>query len=239
MAGGRISDFTMHIDIITLFPDYFEVPLKTSIIGRAQQKELVTITCHNLRDFADDSYGTVDDTPYGGGPGMVLKVDVIKRAIDAVATQQPEQEPYTVLLTPQGQTLNQAVSHDLSKKNWLILICGHYEGFDERIRDYVDHQLSIGPYVLSGGEPAALVVTDSIVRLISGVTGHAESTVEESFSLTDESGVPLLEYPHYTRPEIFDGKKVPDILLSGNHAAIAKWRLEEAKKRTQKENGRT
>ena len=223
----------MRIDIITLFPDYFEVPLATSIIGRAQKNNFVDIHTHQLRDFASDSHGTIDDTPYGGGPGMVLKVDVLKRAFDSVQSLGPtDLKPYVILLTPQGITLNQTTSGNLSNKEWLIFICGHYEGFDERIRDYVDLQLSIGPYVLSGGEPAALVAIDSIVRLIPGVTGHLESTHEESFSLTDETGKPLIEYPHYTRPEEFDGKKVPEILLSGNHAAIKSWRLEQAKKRT-------
>lgn len=236
----------MRIDIITLFPSFFEVPLATSILGRAQKNAKAEYFLHNLRDFATDSYGTVDDTPYGGGPGMVLKVDVVKRALDHVieqdpssgisqttASDKPKQKPYTILLTPQGKTLKQSVSQELSQKPWLIFICGHYEGFDERIRDYVDMQLSVGDYVLSGGEPAALVAIDSIVRLIPGVTGHSESTLEESFSLQDESGNLLLEYPHYTRPEEFEGKRVPDILLSGHHAQIHAWRLDQAKKRTQ------
>ncbi len=226
---------SVRIDIITLFPDFFAVPLATSILGRAAKNSLVTYQCHNLRDSAPDAHGTVDDTPYGGGPGMVLKVDVMKRALDIVISQGPAgQKPFIILLTPQGELLTQSTSRTLTDKPWLIFICGHYEGFDERIRDYADLQLSIGPYVLSGGEPAALVTIDSIVRLIPGVTGHADSTVEESFSLTDEQGNLLLEYPHYTRPEEFEGKRVPDVLTSGNHAEIAQWRLQEAKKRTEK-----
>ncbi len=221
----------MKIDIITLFPNYFEVALTTSIVGRAQKNGIYSITTHNLREFAADTYGTVDDTPYGGGPGMVLKVDVVKKALDHVRTQN-QGEPYVILLTPQGQPLKQKLSQDLASKPWLILICGHYEGFDERIRDYVDAQISIGPYVLSGGEPAALVLIDSVVRLLPGATGHSDSPTEESFSLTDEQGRELLEYPHYTRPEEFEGKRVPEVLLSGHHAQIAKWRLEQAKKRT-------
>jgi tRNA (guanine37-N1)-methyltransferase len=224
----------MRIDILTLFPEYFEVPIITSIIGRAQKSNLVKIRTHQLRDYATDRYGTVDDTPYGGGPGMVLKVDVVKRALDAIqASHHDNEKPLTILLTPQGDSLTQQMARSLSNHERIILICGHYEGFDERIRDYADLHISIGPYVLSGGEPAALVVVDSIVRLLPGATGHAESTHEESFSLLDESGSPLIEYPHYTRPEEFDSKKVPDILLSGNHAAIHAWRLEQAKKRTE------
>lgn len=221
----------MQIDIITLFPDYFDKPFSLSIIGRAVKKEIVTIQTHNLRDYAFDRYGTVDDTPYGGGPGMVLKVDVMKSAIDAVASQHQE-KPYIVLLTPQGIPFAQKKSGELSEKSHLMFICGHYEGFDERIRDHVDMELSIGPYVLSGGEPAALVVVDSIIRLLPGATGDAASPHEESYSLTDESGHPLLEYPHYTRPEEFNGVRVPEVLLSGNHAAIAKWRHEQSQERT-------
>jgi tRNA (guanine37-N1)-methyltransferase len=222
----------MRIDIITLFPEYFDVPLATSIIGRAVKSELVTFHLHNLRHYAIDTYGTVDDTPYGGGPGMVLKVDVMKRALDGVRASNPDNPPYIILLTPQGKMLKQSVSQDLASKPWLVFICGHYEGFDERIRSYIDLELSIGPYVLSGGEPAALVTIDSVVRLIPGVTGHEESTIEESFSMQDSTGKPLIEYPHYTRPEEFEGKGVPDVLLSGHHAEIAKWRLAQAEERT-------
>lgn len=225
----------MRIDIITLFPNFFDVPLATSILGRAVNKNIVEFHTHNLRDSATNSHGTVDDTPYGGGPGMVLKVDVMKRAINAVVTQaKTDAKPHIVLLTPQGTPLTQIVSHEMADYPWLIFICGHYEGFDERIRSYVDTELSIGPYVLSGGEPAALVAIDSIVRLLPGATGTAESTHEESFSLRDESGNLLLEYPHYTRPEEFDGQKVPDVLMSGHHADIAAWRLSEAKRKTHK-----
>ncbi len=146
------------IDIITLFPEYFEVPLNTSIIGRAQKNSLVTIHTHQLRDAATDNHGTVDDTPYGGGPGMVLKVDVLKGALDAlIAKSNSTEKPFIVLLTPQGQPHTQSIAQQLSNLDWLIFICGHYEGFDERIRAYVDLELSVGPYVLSGGEPAALV----------------------------------------------------------------------------------
>lgn len=221
----------MRIDILTLFPEYFDQTLRTSILGRAQTSSTVEFFVHNLRDWALDTHGTVDDTPYGGGPGMVLKVDVMKRALDDITTKS-ERKPYTVLLTPQGKRLEQSVCRALAVHERILLICGHYEGYDERIRDYVDAQISIGDYVLTGGEPAALVVIDAVVRLLPGVTGHQNSTLEESHSLTDESGQILLEYPQYTRPEEFEGKKVPNVLLSGNHQTIKNWRLNEAKKRT-------
>jgi tRNA (guanine37-N1)-methyltransferase len=223
----------MRIDIITLFPDFFDSPLSLSILGRAVKNKVVTIQTHNLRDYASDRYGTVDDTPYGGGPGMVLKVDVLKNALDSVVSLDSE-KPFVILLTPQGIPFSQSMAQDLSEHARIILICGHYEGFDERIRTYVDQELSIGPYVLSGGEPAALIVIDSLVRLQPGALGDAASPHEESFSLTSNSGQPLLEYPHYTRPEEFDHQHVPEILLSGNHAAIAEWRKEKAKERTDK-----
>lgn len=222
----------MRIDILTLFPDYFDQTLRSSILGRAQTSGTIEFFIHNLRDWAFDNHGTVDDTPYGGGPGMVLKVDVMKQAIDDISDK-TKQKPYIILLTPQGKRLDQPICRELARNQRILLICGHYEGFDERIRDYVDAQISIGDYVLTGGEPAALVVIDSVVRLLPGVTGHADSTTEESHSLSDETGKPLLEYPHYTRPEEFDGKRVPDVLLSGHHAEIKKWRLDQAKKRTE------
>ena len=224
----------MRLDIITLFPDYFSIPLQTSMLGRAVKNDVAQYHIHDLRTSASDHYGTVDDTPYGGGPGMVLKVDVVKRAINAILKQGgSEHKPYIILLTPQGAPLTQEISRTLTEHSWLVLICGHYEGFDERIRSYVHGEISIGPYVLSGGEAAALVVIDSIVRLLPGVTGHPDSPAEESFSLIDENGKPLLEYPQYTRPEEFDGQRVPDILLSGDHAKIQKWRMERAKQRTE------
>jgi tRNA (guanine37-N1)-methyltransferase len=164
---------------------------------------------------------------------MVLKVDVVKQALDRVISgNNTDITPHSILLTPQGTLLSQPLSQSLTTYPWLIFICGHYEGFDERIRDFVDAEISVGPYVLSGGEPAALVAIDSVVRLLPGATGHANSPVEESYSLLDEAGEPLIEYPHYTRPEEFNGKRVPDILLSGHHAEIAKWRLAQAKERT-------
>lgn len=218
----------MRIDIITLFPEMFTGPLTESIIKRAVANELLTIKLHQLRDFALDKHGTVDDSPYGGGAGMVLKVDVMERAIQNVILQGPaDQKPYIALMTPQGRVFKQSVARELAVMPWLILICGHYEGFDERIRSLVDDEISIGDFVLTGGELPAMVITDAVARLISGVLGKEASHQEESH----EDG--LLEYPHYTRPEEYNGRKVPAELLSGNHALIAKWRQEQAVKRTQ------
>ena len=210
------------IDIISLFPDSFTGFLQSSIIGRAQKNGLVKINLINLRDFATDSYGSVDDKPYGGGVGMVLRVDVLTAAIKKYQTKDSK----TILLTPQGQTFDQAIAKRLSKEKHLILVAGHYEGFDERIREYVDLEISIGDYVLTGGELPAAVITETVVRLMPGVLGKDESSKDESFS----EG--LLEYPQYTRPEQFDGKSVPPVLLSGNHAEIDRWREAEAKSRT-------
>lgn len=210
------------IDIISLFPDSFDQFLQSSIIGRAQKKGLVTINLRNLRDFATDHYGSVDDKPYGGGVGMVLRVDIVAQAIKSVK----KDDSYVILLTPQGEVYNQVKAKKLSEMSNLILVAGHYEGFDERIRELVDLELSIGDYILTGGELPAAVITESVVRLLPGVLGNDESSKTESFS----EG--LLEYPQYTRPEDWDGKKVPPVLLSGNHAEIAKWRSHEAKSRT-------
>lgn len=214
----------MKITILTLFPDSFEGFLNSSIIGRARKSGVVEIEVVNLRQFASDARGTVDDTPYGGGVGMVLKVDVVKRAIDSLRGPNST----VALLTPQGQVFKQGLAKELSGEEHLVLVCGHYEGFDERIRSFVDRELSIGDYVLTGGELASAVVTDAIVRLLPGVLGKDESSEEESFSKG------LLEYPQYTKPAEFEGVKVPDILLSGNHAEIAKWREEQSKERTKK-----
>lgn len=212
----------LKIDIITLFPDSFDGFLQSSIIGRAQKRKLVGINLINLRDFARDSYGSVDDKPYGGGAGMVLRVDVTSSAIKSVR----EDGSKVILLTPQGQVLTQQLTQKLSQSKHLILVAGHYEGFDERIRDLVDLELSIGDYILTGGELPAAVVAEATVRLLPGVLGKDESSRTESFS----EG--LLEYPQYTRPEDWEGKKVPPVLLSGNHAEIAKWRSEQSKART-------
>ena len=224
----------MEINILTLFPEMFTGPLSESIIKRAVKKDVVKINLVNIRDFAEDKHKTVDDTPYGGGAGMVLKVDVMDRAIKSI-TGNERKDCHIILLTPQGKRFNQVKAEELSRNNKLIFICGHYEGFDERIREHlVDEEISIGDFVLSGGEIAAMAITDAVVRLIPGALGKDESSSEETFSLKDEEGNVLLEYPQYTKPSSYKGWEVPEILTSGDHAKIKKWRLEEAKKRTKK-----
>jgi len=216
----------MRIDIITLFPEFFEGLKTHSVIGRAVGNGTIKIVTHNLRDYSTDKYKTVDDRPYGGGPGMVLKVDVLHRALIDVRRKTSDESAKVILLTPQGQVYKQKIAQELAKESNLILICGHYEGFDERIREYVDLEISIGDYVLTGGEIPAMIVVDSVARLLPGVLGDDVSSSDESHS----DG--LLEYPQYTRPEEYEEKKVPTILLGGNHAKIEKWRREQAKERT-------
>lgn len=217
----------MKITILTLFPEMFKGFLAESIIGRAQKNKIVEIETVNLRDFGLGKHHSVDDTPYGGGAGMVLRVDVVVDALNTLKKKNPDSK--IVLLTPQGKPFSQKRAADLAKnKGNLILVCGHYEGFDERIRDYIDLEISIGDYILTGGELAAAIVCDAIVRLIPGVLGKEESFESESFS----EG--LLEYPHYTHPEEFEGKKVPEVLKSGNHAEIEKWRKEKALEKTKR-----
>lgn len=210
------------ISILTLFPDSFQGFLGSSIIGRAVKNGLAEIELIDLRRFAKDSYGSVDDKPYGGGVGMVLRVDVVAPAIRTLKKSGSK----VILMTPQGKTFDQPLARELSGKKHLILVAGHYEGFDERIRDEADLELSIGDYVLTGGELPAAVVTDAVVRLLPGVLGKDESVETETFSQS------LIEYPQYTRPEEFEGKKVPVVLLSGNHAEISKWRARESQKKT-------
>lgn len=228
----------MRYDVITLFPDLIKQATSVSIIRRAQEKGAVQIVTHDLRAFSFDKYGSVDDTPYGGGAGMVLRVDVMHHAIQTVLGQPdvqavPAEKRRVVLMTPQGKRWNQSSARRVATDyEQVTLICGHYEGFDERIRHYVDEEVSIGDFVLTGGELAALVCIDSTARLLPEVL-HEESPEEESFSLKDKTGKPLLEYPHYTRPFEYDGTAVPDILLSGNHAAIRDWRYKQAEERTE------
>ncbi len=232
----------MIIHILTLFPDMFRGPFDESIIKRAQEKGLVEIKIHNLRDWAEDERGTVDDRPFGGGPGMILKPEPIFAAVEDVAATHASPEvgaghapqlQKIVLLTPQGQLFNQKTARRLSKQENLILICGHYEGIDERVREHlVDEEISIGDYILTGGELPAMVVADAVVRLIPGVLEKPEAVKTESFSAFARPGLANLEYPQYTRPENFRGLKVPEILLSGNHQEIKKWREEQAEKRT-------
>ncbi len=217
---------SLRIDILTLFPEMFEAFCSTSIIGRAVDRGLADVRATNIRDYAVDSYKTVDDSPYGGGPGMVM---ICQTIFDAVADvrKQAGSTGKVIMLTPQGAPLTQSTARTLSGEDHLILLAGHYEGFDERIRTgLVDMEISLGDFVLSGGEIAAMAVCDSVIRLLPGALGKDESVVEESFS----DG--LLEYPQYTRPRIFDGMEVPEVLLSGHHANIVQWRLEQAEKRT-------
>jgi len=214
----------MKIQIITLFPELFDCVKTHSILGRAIKNQKVIIETVNLREFSHDNYGSVDDHPYGGGPGMVLKVDVVEPAIKEAKKVNPDAK--IILMTPQGQVYKQSIAKELAHETDLILVCGHYEGFDERIREYCDMELSIGDYVLTGGELAAMVITDSIVRLLPGVLGDDASSLDESHNQR------LLEYPHYTRPSEYEGKKVPEILLGGNHKKIEEWRKEQSIQRT-------
>jgi len=225
----------MKIDILTLFPEMFKGPFEESIIKRAQEKGLVEIKIHNLRDWAEDKRGTVDDRPYGGGVGMILRVDIIDQALNKLKTENRKHK--TILLTPQGQTFNQKKAQELAKEKHLILICGHYEGIDQRVSDHlVDEEISIGDYVLTGGEIPAMVVIDSVVRLIPGVLEKPEATKFESFSnyTLDARRCTLLESPQYTRPEGYQGWKVPEILLSGDHQKIEEWRKKKSLERTKK-----
>ena len=218
----------MRIDCLTLFPEMFQSPLSYSILKRAQDAGVVGIVLTNIRDFAADSHKKVDDKPYGGGPGMVMMPGPVFDCVEYVQKLSPE-KGRLILLTPQGQKFDQPKAVELSSENRLILISGRHEGFDERIRLGLGaEQISIGDFVLSGGELAAMVIIDAVVRLLAGALGDENSARDESFS----EG--LLEYPQYTRPEVFRDMKVPDVLLSGNHAKIAQWRRQQALERTKK-----
>lgn len=211
----------MKIDILTLFPEMFEGFINSSIIKRAREKNIVEINIHNIRDYTDDKHNRVDDYPYGGGNGMVLMCQPVVDAIEAFKTD----ESTVILMCPQGKKYNQELAYNLKNKKHLILVCGHYEGFDERIRNFVDLEISIGDYILTGGEIPAMVITDSVTRLIDGVIVK-ESYENESFNNN------LLDYPVYTKPVEYRGLKVPEVLLSGHHENINKWRIEESIKRT-------
>jgi tRNA (guanine37-N1)-methyltransferase len=235
----------MKIDIITLFPEMFKGPFDESIIKRAQKKGLVEIKIHNLRKWADDKRGTVDDRPYGGGTGMVLMIEPIYKALTELKKnyklqkENKKRAQKIILLSPQGKVFNQKSAQKLSKLDHLIFICGHYEGVDERVKEHlVDEEISIGDYILTGGELPTMVIVDSIVRLIPGVLEKLEATQFESFSdkyhATVRGNSTLLEYPQYTRPANFKGWKIPEILLSGDHQKIAKWREKKAFEVTKK-----
>ena len=214
----------MKIDVLTLFPAMFAGPLDESIIKRARDAGLLDLKIHQLRDYTHDRHKTVDDRPFGGGPGMLLKPEPIFEAVEAIARETTR----VILLSPAGRPFSQAIARELSEQPDLLLVTGHYEGFDERIREQLaDDELSIGDYVLTNGALPAMVVIDAVTRLLPGVLGDDESSRDESFSHG------LLEYPQYTRPAEFRGMKAPDVLVSGNHAEIEKWRREQAKQRTQ------
>ena len=218
----------MKIDVLTLFPEMFAGPLDESIVKRARAAGLLDLSIHNLRDCTHDRHRTVDDKPFGGGPGMLLKPEPIFEAAEHLARG----ETRVILLSPSGRKFNQSLARELAPEKHLVLICGSYEGFDERVREALaDDDLSIGDYVLTNGALPAMVIIDAVIRLLPGVLGDDESSRDESFS----PGLPGLEYPQYTRPAEFRGMKVPEVLLSGNHAEIARWRSEQARNRTQEQ----
>lgn len=211
----------MKIDILSLFPEMFDGFKTTSIIKRAIEKDIVEVNIHNFREFTNNKHKHVDDYPYGGGQGMVLMVQPIIDCLNSII----KDDSIVVLMSPQGKPFNQRMASDFSKINHLIIICGHYEGFDERVRDYIDYEVSIGDYVLTGGELSSMVVCDAIIRLLDGAINE-DSFQDDSFS----NG--LLEYPQYTRPYEYDGNTVPEVLISGHHENIRKWRKKESLKRT-------
>ena len=216
----------MKIDVLTLFPAMFAGPLDESIVKRAREAKLLDLKIHNLRDWTHDRHKTVDDKPFGGGPGMLLKVEPLFEAVESLRREKTK----VILLSPSGRKFDQSIARELSQEKDLLLVCGSYEGFDERVREVLaDDELSIGDYVLTNGALPAMVVVDAVARLLPGVLGDDESSHDESFSAG------LLEYPQYTRPAEFRGMKVPEVLLSGNHAEIEKWRREQAKLRTEKQ----
>jgi tRNA (guanine37-N1)-methyltransferase len=214
----------MRIDLLTLFPEFFASPFSQSMLHRAQVQGAVTYTVINLRDFATDRHQVTDDRPFGGGPGMVMKIEPLVAAIRAAKESDPETR--VILMGPGGAAFNQAKARELAGKSHLLLICGHYEGVDDRIHFYIDEELSIGDYILTGGEIPALIVADAVTRLLPGVLGGIGATEEESF----QEG--LLEYPHYTRPRVFEAHEVPQVLLEGDHRRIARWRRQQAMART-------
>lgn len=214
----------LKVDIITLFPDIFFGPFAESIVARAIKNGKLLVNTVDLRDFTDDKRRTVDDKPYGGGPGMLMKVEPLFKAVETLKTDDTK----VLMMTPQGSVFNQTLASEFSIESHLVIVCGHYEGVDERVREaLIDMEVSIGDYVLTSGNLPAMVLVDAVARLIPGVLGSDESKDDESFS-----NPALLEYPQYTRPETYRGMSVPEVLLSGNHGAIAKWRAETSKRRT-------
>lgn len=234
----------MRIDILTLFPSMFEGPLSESILARARGEGLLDVRFHDLREFGLGSYHQVDDKPYGGGAGMLMRVDVIAKAIESIAPSQgrpdfapagatpgkkvEKSKPHRIYFSPRGKKFTQAKAERLAKRDWIVLLCGRYEGIDQRVIDggWIDEEISIGDYVLTGGELPAMVLVDAVARQIPGVLGKDESAAEESFSSSLDR---KKEYPHYTRPEEFQGLRVPDVLLSGHHKEIGKWRKKQTR----------
>jgi len=214
----------MQFDILTIFPKIFNSYFNESIIKRAQKNKLIKIQIHDIRHFAADKHKMVDDRPYGGGSGMVLKVEPIYKCLKSI---KKKKQSKIILLTPKGKNFKQPIAKNLAKLNQLILVCGHYEGFDERIRKFVDEEISVGNYILTGGEIPAMIIVDAVTRLLPGALGDKNSAKEETFSKEEN----YIEYPHYTRPENFKAMKVPKVLLSGDHAKIAKWRQKHTRKR--------
>jgi tRNA (guanine37-N1)-methyltransferase len=217
----------MRFDVLTLFPPIFASPLQESILKRAIDAGRLTVAVRNIRDYAVDKHHVTDDVPYGGGGGMVMKPEPIFAAAEAALSRDPAARPPIVLLTPQGRLFTQSVARELAEQDWIVLICGRYEGVDERVRQYLaTDEISIGDYVLTGGELPALVMIDAVTRLLPGVLGDPGATMDDSHA----DG--LLEYPHYTRPADFQGHAVPDVLVSGHHAEVARWRREQSLRRT-------
>lgn len=220
---NSLGTIIVRFDIITLFPDFFDSPFKSGLLGKALAKNIAEVNLVNPRDFATDKHHRVDDEPYGGGVGMVIKPEPIFAAVESLPILPPRE---VILLTPQGEQMQQEMFRAMATYQQLILICGHYEGIDERVSHLVTKEVSLGDFVLTGGEIPALTFLNGVIRLLPGTIGKEESLISESF----ENG--LLDYPHYTRPADFRGLKVPDVLLSGNHAEIARWRREQQLQRT-------
>lgn len=216
----------MQIDVLSLFPEMFDGPMTTSIIGKAQEKKVANIDVTDFRKFAVNKHGHVDDYPYGGGAGMLLRVDPINDALEEINSKHPDTKKRVILMDPAGETFTQRHAESFAQDDHLIFICGHYEGYDERIRSYVTDEISVGDYVLTGGELGAMIVIDATVRLLDNAVGNEDSITGDSFSTG------LLEYPQYTRPPEYKGMKVPDVLMSGNHAKIADWKGKESLRRT-------
>ncbi|MEX0875691.1 MAG: tRNA (guanosine(37)-N1)-methyltransferase TrmD [Actinomycetota bacterium] len=217
----------MRIDVVTIFPEALEPFLRASLLGKAAEKGLLHTAVHNLRNYTSDPHRKVDDEPYGGGPGMVMTPEPFFKAVEEIVPDRKPDDPRVILLSPQGRRLTQAIARELAALPSLLLLCGRYEGVDERVAQHlVDEELSIGDFVLAGGEVAALVVIDAVARLMPGVVGEPDSIVQESF----EEG--LLDHPHYTRPADFRGLMVPEVLVSGDHGAVDRWRREQAESRT-------